>query len=101
MPNATQIHDIVRVGTNKEEVRLAILKQLTGKRGHPNFDMVTKTKAVQTLLDAITAPEIDEYLNYLTQTFFLNIQLKSRGKTADEINEEHKVRVLFLLFFYV
>lgn len=47
------------------KVGFTLLSQLVGKHGRPDFDKVTKTKLVETIMGSLSAEGVDEYVAYL------------------------------------
>lgn len=46
-----------------------MITQLLGKNGHQNFDRITRTKTVESLLTTMDTEGIKSYVEYLAQTF--------------------------------
>lgn len=47
------------------KVGFTLLSQLVGKHGRPDFDRVTKTKLVETIMGNLSTEGVDEYVTYL------------------------------------
>lgn len=47
------------------KVGFTLLSQLVGKHGRPDFDKVTKTKLVETIMGNLSTEGVDEYVVYL------------------------------------
>lgn len=47
------------------KVGFTLLSQLVGKHGRPDFDNVTKTKLVETIMGNLSVEGVDEYVVYL------------------------------------
>ncbi|KAI7872535.1 DNA polymerase phi-domain-containing protein [Spinellus fusiger] len=65
------------VAQDNKQVSFALVTQLIGKHGHHNFDKITKTKLVETLLSTMDTEGIKAYLEYLAETFVKQAELKS------------------------
>ncbi|GAA5816212.1 hypothetical protein MFLAVUS_009738 [Mucor flavus] len=75
-------HVIQNVAEENKQVGFALITQLLGKNGHQNFDRITRTKTVESLLTTMDTEGIKSYLEYLAQTF-INLD----DKTAETSRE--------------
>ena len=63
------IGTLIKVAEEKKEVSFQIVLQLVGSNGHFNFDEITKTNLVGSLLGSLTSDGILDYSNYLFGIF--------------------------------
>lgn len=47
------------------QLGFALILQLTGVNGSRQFDKITRTKTVETVLSSMTPEGVEEYINYL------------------------------------
>jgi len=59
---ARRVQDVVK---SNPSVGFALLATLVGKHGWPDFDRVTKTKTVETIMGSLNAKGVTEYVEYL------------------------------------
>ncbi|KAG0348544.1 DNA-directed DNA polymerase [Podila humilis] len=87
---------------SNEAVRLTLITQLLNE--NPNFDRVSRTKTVETLLGGLDVTHIQDYLQYLTKAFLHQDGSDSnsnnnmeRGKRID-ISRQWTIDQMFSLF---
>ncbi|KAF9364473.1 DNA-directed DNA polymerase [Mortierella sp. NVP85] len=82
-----------------EAVRLTLITQLLDK--NPNFDRVSRSKTVETLLGGLDVSHIQHYLQYLTKAFLQqdgpDFNSAERGKRVD-ISRQWSIDQMFSLF---
>ncbi|KAF8626266.1 hypothetical protein AX15_004941 [Amanita polypyramis BW_CC] len=61
--------DVQTFVQNNPQLGFSLILQLTGIHGHQQFDRLTKTKTVESILTAMDEPEIKNYINYLYSQF--------------------------------
>ncbi|KAF9906499.1 DNA-directed DNA polymerase [Lobosporangium transversale] len=87
-----------RADTN-EAVRLTLITQLLDK--NPNFDRMSRSKTVETLLGGLDVTHIKDYLQYLTKAFVEQETSESnsveRGKRVD-VSRQWTIDQMFSLF---
>lgn len=67
MPNESilQASDVQTFAEGKPQLGFALVLQLTGVNGSQQFDKLTKTKTVESILSTLDAKGIQSYINYL------------------------------------
>lgn len=84
---------------SNEAVRLTLITQLLDK--NPNFDRISRSKTVETLLGGLDVSHIQQYLQYLTKAFLQQDGPDSsnmeRGKRID-ISRQWTIDQMFSLF---
>ncbi|KAJ3004845.1 DNA-directed DNA polymerase [Thoreauomyces humboldtii] len=58
-----------KLAKERKEIALQLVLQLVGKNGHQRFDIITKTKTVDTILGSLEEKDILTYVTYLQETF--------------------------------
>ncbi|EJU05480.1 hypothetical protein DACRYDRAFT_98198 [Dacryopinax primogenitus] len=61
----TLVEDIRKVAQENPSVAYTLIAQLTGKHGNKRFDAITKTKTVQSLVEAMDPNGVEEYTTFL------------------------------------
>jgi hypothetical protein len=69
-----QALDVQTSVQNNPQLGFSLILQLTGTHGHQQFDRLTKTKTVESILTAMDEPGIKNYIKYLYSRF---IELES------------------------
>ena len=59
---ARVVQDVVKTNPT---VGFTLLAALIGKHGRPDFDRVTKTKTVESIMGSLTVEGVTDYVNYL------------------------------------
>ncbi|KAF9434258.1 DNA-directed DNA polymerase [Entomortierella beljakovae] len=84
---------------SNEAVRLTLITQLLDK--NPNFDRVSRSKTVETLLGGLDVSHIQHYLQYLTKAFLQqdgpDSNNSERGKRID-VSRQWSIDQMFSLF---
>ncbi|TPX59586.1 hypothetical protein PhCBS80983_g02349 [Powellomyces hirtus] len=60
-----------KLAQDRKDIALQLVLQLVGKNGHQRFDVITRTKTVETILGAMEGDDILTYVQYL-ETLFLD-----------------------------
>ncbi|KAI8988871.1 DNA polymerase phi-domain-containing protein [Pilobolus umbonatus] len=60
---------IQEVAEKNKQVGFSLITQLLGNNGHQNFDRITHTRTVESLLTTLDAEGIKSYIEYLAKTF--------------------------------
>jgi len=63
------IKDLVETASKDSSVAIALVAQLTGKHGHQNFDKITKTKTIDSIISTMNTDGIKSYIDYLRNIF--------------------------------
>ncbi|ORX59850.1 hypothetical protein BCR36DRAFT_315879 [Piromyces finnis] len=63
------IQDLVETASKDSSVAIALVAQLTGKHGHQNFDKITKTKTIDSIISTLNTDGIKSYIDYLRNIF--------------------------------
>ena len=79
---AKQVQETVKANPT---VGFTLLSVLIGKGGRPDFDKVTKTKTVETIMSNLTEDGADEYVKYLE-----SIILGGGEKNSDQANLDER-----------
>lgn len=64
-PNRTQAKLVQSVKTINPTAGFTLVSQLLGKNGNQNFDKITKTKTVASILSSLTVDGVEEYIEFL------------------------------------
>ena len=69
---AVQIaHLVQNIVKTTPTVGFTLLATLVGKHGRPDFDRVTKTKTVESIMGSLNAEGVTEYVNYLQRVILV------------------------------
>eukprot|EP01125_Pyxidicula_operculata_P012838 TRINITY_DN4231_c0_g1_i1.p1 TRINITY_DN4231_c0_g1~~TRINITY_DN4231_c0_g1_i1.p1 ORF type:complete len:1287 (+),score=379.66 TRINITY_DN4231_c0_g1_i1:74-3934(+) len=81
---------IVSIARQDSKCALATLSSLTGPSGNKKFDIVTKTKTIQSLLEALDQDTIVDYLKELYDNFYTagNVYAQAERDNEDKDDEE-------------
>ncbi|KAI8907298.1 DNA polymerase phi-domain-containing protein [Gorgonomyces haynaldii] len=60
---------LLELARERSNVALSLLVQLMGKNGHYNFDAVTKTKTVETIMSSLSPEDIASFVDYVISSF--------------------------------
>lgn len=75
------------------KVGFTLLSQLVGKHGRPDFDKVTKTKLVETIMGNLSTDGVDEYVVYL-QGIIMGSQQDKNGSVVTHHSEVEEILTL-------
>lgn len=64
-----QALDVQTFVQNNPELGFSLILQLTGTHGHQQFDRLTKTKTVESILTAMDESGIENYIKHLYSQF--------------------------------
>jgi len=64
-----QALDVQTFVQNNPQLGFSLILQLTGTHGHQQFDRLTKTKTVESILAAMDESGINTYINHLYSQF--------------------------------
>ncbi|KAK8861548.1 hypothetical protein IAR55_002370 [Kwoniella newhampshirensis] len=78
---AKRVQDVIK---ENPKVGITLLSQLVGKHGRPDFDKVTKTKTVESIMGSLNADGVKEFVAYLQSIISGNAQENLDSSRIDE-----------------
>lgn len=79
----------------RSELAMPIVMQLIGSHGSQNFDSITKTKTIETLLSQLDSKSFVEFLHYLEDSFLDQSSLLEKyPEDGITLVENHRLWIL-------
>ncbi|ORX80479.1 hypothetical protein BCR32DRAFT_327691 [Anaeromyces robustus] len=77
------IQDLIKIASEDSTVAIALIAQLTGKHGNQNFDKITKTKTIDSIIATLNIDGIKSYIDYLRNIFLDQDSFESDTKKVE------------------
>jgi DNA polymerase phi len=91
------IQDLIETASKDSSVAISLIAQLTGKHGNLNFDKITKTKTIDSIIGTLKVEGIKSYINYLRNIFLDQDSFEADTKKV----EAHRTWVVDQLVFII
>ncbi|WVQ79016.1 hypothetical protein IAT38_001108 [Cryptococcus sp. DSM 104549] len=78
---AKRVQEVIK---ENPKVGFTLLSQLVGKHGRPDFDKVTKTKTVESIMGSLNAEGVKDFVTYLQEVVLGTAQDNTNAASIDE-----------------